>query len=195
MLPFSDACERNKAPILGILQQAFIDLSSVVEVGSGTGQHAVHFARHLPHLAWQPTDRADKLPMLAARVALDGPPNLRSPLELDVTWSSWPFVATDAVFSANTLHIMSWDEVRSFFAGAARLLGRGGLLAVYGPMRYAGRYTSDSNEAFDESLRERFPQGGIRNFEDVAGIAVAEGLALIADNPMPANNQLLLWRR
>jgi SAM-dependent methyltransferase len=194
MLPFSEACERNKEPILGVLGESFAELSTVLEIGSGTGQHAVHFARRLPHLDWQPTDRVENLPALAARVALDGPPNLRSPVELDVTWLSWPFVAADAVFSANTLHIMSWDEVQSFFAGVGRTLGRGGLLAVYGPFRYAGCYTSASNEAFDHSLRERHPQGGIRDFEAVHELAVAEGLRLIADNPMPANNQLLLWQ-
>jgi cyclopropane fatty-acyl-phospholipid synthase-like methyltransferase len=195
MLPFSEACERNKAPILGVLEQAFADLSSVVEIGSGTGQHAVHFARHLPHLAWQPTERAGPLPALAARVALDGPPNLRSPIELDVNWSSWPFVAPDAVFTANTFHIMSWDEVRSFFAGVGRTLSRDGLLAIYGPFRYAGRYTSDSNEAFDRVIRERYPKGGIRDFEALEELATAEQLEFVADNPMPANNQLLLWRR
>jgi cyclopropane fatty-acyl-phospholipid synthase-like methyltransferase len=195
MLPFSEACERNKEPILAVLREAFFDLSSVVEIGSGTGQHAVHFARHLPHLSWQPTERADKLATLAARIALDGPQNLNSPVELDVTWTSWPFVATDAVFTANTFHIMSFDTVRSFFAGAGRTLHRGGLLAVYGPMRYADRYTSDSNAAFDRDIRQRYPQGGIRDFEALHGLATAQHLEFVADHPMPANNQLLLWRR
>lgn len=195
MLPFSEACERNKEPILGVLRESFAELSTVVEIGSGTGQHAAHFARRLPHLDWQPTDRADKLPTLAARVALDGPPNLRSPVELEVTWPSWPFVAADAVFSANTLHIMSWDEVKSFFNGVGRILGRGGRLAIYGPFRYSERYTSDSNELFDRHLRERLPDGGIRDFEAVDQLAAAQGLELVADNTMPANNQLLLWQR
>jgi len=195
MLPFSEACERNKAPILDVLQQAFADVSSVVEIGSGTGQHAVYFARQLPQLAWQPTERSNKLATLAARIALEGPPNLHSPIELDVTWPGWPLVAADAVFTANTFHVMSWDEVCSFFTGVGRTLRSGGLLAVYGPMRYAGRFTSKSNEVFDASIRERYPQGGIRDVEALEGLAAAERLELVADHPMPANNQLLLWRR
>lgn len=195
MLPFSEACERNKEPILAILRGAFADLSSVVEIGSGTGQHAVHFARELPHIDWQPTDRAGKLPTLAARIALDGPPNLCSPIELDVNWPGWPIVATDAVFTANTFHIMSWEEIQSFFAGVGRTLRRGGLLTVYGPFRYAGRYTSESNAVFDQDIRERYPQGGIRDFEAVNELAAAQGLEPLADHRMPANNQLLLWRR
>jgi cyclopropane fatty-acyl-phospholipid synthase-like methyltransferase len=195
MLPFSEACERNKGPILGVLREAFAELSGVVEIGSGTGQHAVHFARQLPHLDWQPTDRAENVAALAMRVALDGPPNLRSPVELDVTSSSWPFVTADAVFSANTLHIMSWEEVTSLFAGVGRTLRRCGLLAVYGPFRYAGGYTSASNALFDQSIRELHPQGGIRDFEAVNELAGAQGLELLADHRLPANNQLLLWRR
>lgn len=195
MLPFSEACERNKDPILEILREAFSGLSGVVEIGSGTGQHAVHFTRQLSHLDWQPTDRVENLATLAARVALDGPPNLRSPVELDVSSSNWPFVGADAVFSANTLHIMSWEEVGAFFRGVGRILGQGGLLAVYGPFRYAGRYTSDSNAAFDRGLRQRNPASGIRDFEALSELAADQGLAPLADHAMPANNQLLLWRR
>jgi hypothetical protein len=195
MLPFSEACERNKEPILGVLREAFAELSGVVEIGSGTGQHAVHFTRRLSHLDWQPTDRTENLATLAARVALDGPPNLRSPVELDVTSSNWPFVRTDAVFSANTLHIMSWGEVGSFFRGVGRILGQGGLLAVYGPFRYAGRYTSESNAAFDRGLRGRNAASGIRDFEAVNELAADQGLTPLADHAMPANNQLILWQR
>lgn len=195
MLPSSEACDRNKDPILAILREAFAGVSGVLEVGSGTGQHAVHFARRLPALDWQPTDRGDWLPGLAARVALEGPPNLRSPVELDVDDDSWPFVAADAVFSANTLHIMSWTSVEAFFRGVGRVLGRDGLLAVYGPFRYGGAFTSDSNADFDRFLRERDPHSGIRDFEAVDALARAQGLALLADHAMPANNQLLLWRR
>jgi SAM-dependent methyltransferase len=195
MLPFSEACERNKDPILGILRDAFAELSAVLEIGSGTGQHAVHFTRRLPHLDWQPTDRAEYLAVLAARIALEGPPNLRSPVALDVSSPAWPFLDIEAVFTANTLHIMSWPEVEAMFRGIGRILGRGGLLAVYGPFRYAGRYTSDSNARFDQDLRARDAAGGIRDFEAVTQLATAQGLALVADNLMPANNQLLLWQR
>ena len=194
MLPFSEACERNKGPILAILRAAFGGLTGVLEIGSGTGQHAVHFTRHMPQLDWQPTDTAEQLPALAARVAREGPPNLRPPVELDVSWPRWPFAQTDAVFSANTLHIMSWECVEALFLGVGRLLREGGLLAVYGPFRYGGRFTAASNAAFDLDLRSRDPASGVRDFEAVDALARAQGLSLEADHVMPANNQLLLWR-
>lgn len=193
-LPCSDACERNKGPILEVLRAAFADRTRVVEIGSGTGQHAVHFARHLPQVQWQPTDRAEYLPDLAARIAAEGPPNLASPVELDVLQEPWPDVRGDAAFSANTLHIMSWPAVEAFFAGLPRVLERGGVLAIYGPFRYGGQFTTDSNAAFDAMLRERDPQSGLRDFEAVNALAEAAGLALVADHAMPANNQLLVWR-
>jgi SAM-dependent methyltransferase len=194
MLPFSEACERNKGPILDVLRRAFADRTRVVEIGAGTGQHAVHFARLLPHLEWQPTDRAEHLPGLAARIAVEGPPNLAPAVELDVLAEPWPAVRGDAVFSANTLHIMSWPAVEAFFAGLPRLLERGGVLAIYGPFRYGGQYTTDSNAAFDAMLRDRDPHSGLRDFEAVNALAEAVGLAFAADHAMPANNQLLVWR-
>lgn len=194
MLPFSEACERNKGPILEALRSAFADRTRVLEIGAGTGQHAVHFASHLPHLVWQPTDRAEHLPGLAARIAEQGAPNLRPPLELDVTQAHWPALDVDGVYSANTLHIMSWAEVESFFSGVGRALREGGVLTVYGPFRYAGRFTTESNAAFDRSLRERDPASGIRDFEAVDTLAFAQGLELRADHSMPANNQLLVWK-
>jgi len=195
VLPHSEACERNKEPILAILREALSDSSSVLEIGSGTGQHAVHFARRLPHLDWQPTDRGESLPALASRVALEGPPNLRTPLALDVNDGNWPFVGVDAVFSANTLHIMPWPSVEALFRAVGRLLGRGGLLLVYGPFRYDGTFTTASNAAFDADLRAGDPTRGIRDFEAVDALARAQGLTLEADHAMPANNQLLAWRR
>ncbi len=194
MLPFSDACERNKEPILEVLRAAFADRRRVVEIGAGTGQHAVHFARQLPHLVWQPTDRAEYLEGLAARVAAEGPPNLLAPVELDVLQEPWPAVRGDAVFSANTLHIMSWAAVEALFAGLPRLLDAGAVLAIYGPFKYAGRFTTPSNAAFDAMLRERDPQSGVRDFEAVDALANAAGLSLSADHALPANNQLLVWR-
>jgi len=195
MLPISEACERNKGPILEILTRALAGSVAVLEIGSGTGQHAVHFARNLPHLTWQPTDRAENLPWLAARIAQEGPANLRQPLELDVARPEWPAVACDVVFSANSLHIMSWPEVEGFFHGIGRVLAAGGLLVVYGPFRYGGTYTSHSNAVFDHDLRERDPASGIRDFEAVDRLAAGVGLGFEADHPMPANNQLLIWRR
>jgi SAM-dependent methyltransferase len=195
MLRFSDACERNKDPILEVLRSLLAGCSNVLEIGSGTGQHAVHFARHLPHLAWQPTDRGEYLAGLVARIGQQGPPNLRLPLEFDVTQPVWPGVVADAVYSANTLHIMSWPEVEAFFSGIGRVLGPGGTLAVYGPFRYRGAFTSASNTNFDRALRERDPASGIRDFEAVAALAAAQQFELLADHAMPANNQLLAWVR
>jgi SAM-dependent methyltransferase len=194
MLPFSDACERNKHPILAVLRGALADRRGVVEIGAGTGQHAVHFARHLSHLVWQPTDRGEYLEGLVARVAAEGPPNLLAPVELDVLQEPWPPVRGDAVFSANTLHIMSWPAVEALFAGLPRVLEAGGVLAIYGPFRYGGQFTTASNAAFDAMLRERDTQSGVRDFEAVDALARNAGLSLVADHAMPANNQLLVWR-
>ncbi len=194
-LPYSEACERNRHSILGVLRTAFADRHRVLEIGAGTGQHAVHFARHLPWLAWLPTDRREYLVGLAARVASEGPPNLAPAVELDVLAAPWPRFESDAAFSANTLHIMSWRAVESLFAGVGSMLPAGGVLAVYGPFHYGGRATSDSNAAFDAMLRERDPGSGVREFEAVDALAQAAGLALQADHAMPANNRLLVWRR
>lgn len=196
MLPFSEACERNKDPILAVLREVFRDVSNVLEVGSGTGQHAVYFARQLPWLTWQPTDRRDHLPTLAQRIREEGPANLLEPLELDVlSPGSLQAPGPDAVFSANTLHIMSPDAVAAFVCMAGRVLRPGGVLAVYGPFRYAGRFTSESNAEFDAWLRERDPDRGIRDAEEVDRLALEQGLTLAADHAMPANNQLRVWRR
>jgi len=193
VLPFSEAAERNRQPILEILRGVLVQRRHVVEIGAGTGQHAVHFALELPHLQWQPTDRAEYLPGLAARIALEGSANLRPPIELDVAQPDWPSFTADAVYSANTLHIMSWPEVEAFFCGVGRILEDGGVLAVYGPFRYGGSFTTESNAAFDRSLRGRDPASGIRDFEGVDALAAAQGLELQADHAMPANNQLLTW--
>jgi len=195
MLAFSEAGERNKQPILGVLLDELAASSRVLEIGSGTGQHAVHFARNMRHLEWQPTDRAEYLPDLAARIAEEGTPNLLAPLELDVQHGQWPQVTADAVYSANTLHIMSWPEVEAFFSGVGHTLAAGGVLVVYGPFRYAGRFTTESNAAFDRSLRERDPASGIRDIEAVNRLAETQGFARTADHAMPANNQLLVWAR
>ena len=194
MLPHSEACERNKRPILGVLIEALRDASSVLEIGSGTGQHAVHFATHLPHLVWQPTDRREYLPGLSARVRLEGPSNLHAPLELDVFSERWPETTFDAVFTANTLHIMSWPEVEALLSGATARLAPGGRLLIYGPFRYGGRYTSHSNAVFDEQLRARDPASGIRDFEAVDELACSASMAVEADHAMPANNRLIIWR-
>lgn len=191
----SEACERNKGPILGYLRTALAGARSVLEVGSGTGQHAVHFASALPHLAWQPTDVGANLDMLRARFAAEAPANVLAPVALDVHALPWPVGAVDAVFTANTLHIVDADGVEAFFRGVGQVLRAGGTLCVYGPFRYRGGFTTPSNAAFDADLRARDAGSGIRDFERVAALAGAQGLALVADHSMPANNQLLHFRR
>jgi SAM-dependent methyltransferase len=195
MLTLSEACERNKGPILAVLREELADSTRVLEVGSGTGQHAVHFAAGLPRLLWQPSELAENLPPLAERIRLQGGANLRAPLALDVRDEPWPVAAVDAVFSANTLHIMAWSAVREFFRGVGAVLVPSGVLCVYGPFRFGGRHTSDSNAAFDHYLRERDPESGVRDFEALDAEAQAHGLRSAADHAMPANNRTLVWRR
>ncbi len=193
MLPFSAACERNKDPILEVLRLRFADRTQVLEIGSGTGQHAVYFARELGHLAWHPTEQLVYLADLTERVKTEGPANLRVPTLLDVRQAVWPVRGADAVFTTNTLHIMSWPEVMALFKGIATVLAPGGVLCIYGPFRYAGRYTSDSNEEFDRMLQERDPESGLRDIEAVSLLADQYGLHLDADLDLPANNRLLAF--
>jgi SAM-dependent methyltransferase len=195
MLPVSEACERNKGPILAVLARELAAQHAVLEIASGTGQHAVHFATHLRHLTWQPSEVPAQLPPLIERIACEAPPNLRAPVALDVRDDPWPVAPVDAVFSANSLHIMDSCAVREFFRGAGQQLRAGGVLCVYGPMRYRGAYTSASNAQFDAWLKARDPLSGIRDFEALDALAIEQGLKLHADHAMPANNQTLVWRR
>jgi SAM-dependent methyltransferase len=193
--PFSEACERNQGPILAVLREVLAERALVLEIGSGTGQHAVHFAHGLPHLTWQASDLAQHLPGIRAWRNEAALHNLPEPIELDLDQSSWPDVHADAVFTANTLHIVSWPQVQRLFKNVARLLPTRGVLAVYGPFNYGGRYTAQSNARFDVMLRERDPASGIRNFEDVDRLAREQGLVLERDVAMPANNRTLVWVR
>jgi cyclopropane fatty-acyl-phospholipid synthase-like methyltransferase len=195
MLVTAESCERNKGPILEVLQRELLAARSLLEIGSGTGEHAVHFAAHLPGLTWQASEVPALLPALAARLGLAGADKLPAPLALDVRNLPWPAGPVDAVFSANTLHIMGMDSVRDFFRGAGAVLGPQGVLCVYGPFNYRGRFTSDSNAQFDAWLRARDAHSGIRDFETLDALARGAGLALHADHAMPANNRTLVWRR
>jgi cyclopropane fatty-acyl-phospholipid synthase-like methyltransferase len=195
MLPFSEACERNKDPILEVLRVAFAQQMQVLEIGSGTGQHAVHFAAHLTHLTWHPTEQLAYLADLASRIKLEGTRNLRAPTVLDVKQSIWPLRSVDAIFSANTLHIMGWTEVEAMFRGVDAVLSPHGVICIYGPFRYAGRYTSDSNRDFDLMLKERDPASGLRDLTDVGSLAGRHALRLKIDHDMPANNRLLEFTR
>ena len=191
MLPYSEACERNKQPILEVLRGAFASCRHVLEIGSGTGQHAVYFAAGLSQLTWHPTEQLKYLPDLEARIKQEGGPNLRPPALLDVKQAVWPVRTVDAVFTANTLHIMSWAEVRELFRGLGATLGFGGIFCVYGPFRYDGRYTSASNRDFDRMLQERDPLSGLRDLAAINPLAAQYGLGLKVDHDLPANNRLL----
>ncbi|MEH6557569.1 MAG: DUF938 domain-containing protein [Oceanicoccus sp.] len=190
--PFSQACDNNKASILTVLQKHLADADFVLEVGSGTGQHAVHFARHLPHLTWQPADRPEYIDGINLWRDSEPLDNLLRPLQLDVN-QPWPIESVAAVFSANTLHIMGWLEVEKFFHGIDEILENKGVLCVYGPFNYQGQFTSDSNSQFDQWLKDRDPLSGIRDFEAINALAVSSGLTLVADYPMPSNNRCLVW--
>lgn len=193
--PFSQACENNRRPILEILARHLADVRMVLEIGSGTGQHAVYFGEHLPHLIWQTSDRRAYHEGIEAWVTEAGLDNVRPPMDLDVMVEPWPVDTADAVFSANTAHIMSWPMVVEFVAGVGRVLPPGGSFLLYGPFSYGGVHTSESNEQFNRSLKSQDPAMGIRDFEAVEALASEAGMALVEDNAMPANNRLLVWRR
>lgn len=192
--PYSAASERNQEPILTVLREHFADRKNVLEIGSGTGQHAVHFASALPQLQWQTSDRIENHEGIHLWLAEAELQNVIAPLDLDVT-GRWPTMRYDAVYSANTLHIMSWAEVQHMFAQLAQVLSDDAKLAIYGPFNYNGRFTSESNAAFDASLRAAVPHRGIRDFEAVDELAKRIGLELLEDRAMPANNRCLIWQR
>lgn len=193
--PISPSCERNQEPILAILREVLAQSVEVLEIGSGTGQHAVFFARHLPHLQWQTSDMPDQHPGIHAWIADAALPNVRAPLNLDVDAQVWPVRDVDAVFSANTVHIVAWPQVQHMFQGVGRTLKPGGFFCLYGPLNYAGKFTSDSNAQFDVWLKQRDARSGIRDFEALDALAQAEGMVLAQDVVMPANNRMLVWRK
>jgi cyclopropane fatty-acyl-phospholipid synthase-like methyltransferase len=193
--PFAESSEQNKHAILAVLQQLFTKPGQVFEIGSGTGQHAIYFAEQLPHLHWQPSDIADQIPGMQLWFDEVNNPRILPPLVLDVEASDWPSSNTDYVFTANTLHIVSWSQVEAMFKGVAQLLKSGGLFAQYGPFNYQGAYTSESNARFDQWLKQRDPDSGIRDFEDLVRLAEENGMVLYGDFEMPANNRILVWRK
>ena len=190
-LPFSQACENNKRPILAVLRRHLRPARSVLEIGAGTGQHAEYFAGQFSGLDWQTSDTGANLPVLRPRIQRAGLPG---PIAIDVDEANWNCASFDAVFSANVLHIVAAASVENFFSGLGPHLRPDGLLLVYGPFRYRGAHTSPSNAQFNRWLRQRDPASGIRDFEWVNGLAETVGLALVEDNAMPANNRLLVWR-
>lgn len=193
--PFSPSSERNRDPILGVLRHEFADRRLVLEVGSGTAQHAVHFAQALPHLVWQCSDQDEYLDGARAWLGEAALHNTPAPLMLNVNQPQWPPGPFDAVYTANTLHIMGWDEVQTLFRRLPEVLAADAKLVVYGPFNYAGAFTSPSNAAFDARLKSDDPKRGIRDFEAVDALANSAGLRLIQDHAMPANNRCLVWQR
>jgi SAM-dependent methyltransferase len=190
------ATKRNREPILAVLQRGLPQTGTVLEVASGTGQHAIYFAEQLPHLTWQPSELDPKgLASIRAWAAESQLSNLRPPLQLDVCDSTWPIERCDALFSANMIHISPWPAALGLLSGASRTLPPSGLLFLYGPFRIGGQQTAPSNEAFDQDLRRRDPSWGIRDLERVSECAREQGLEIIDRVEMPANNQTLVFRR
>ncbi|KAA6183588.1 DUF938 domain-containing protein [Thiohalocapsa marina] len=192
--PFYPASEENKAPILAVLEPLFATVGQVLEVGSGSGQHAVHFAAAMPHLVWQCSDVDDALPGIRLWLQEANLPNLPAPLSLDVD-GPWPATTFDAAYSANTAHILSLPQMERLFLGLGRLLPAGAPFALYGPFSDGGVHTSDSNARFDRMLRQQDPASGVRDLDDLRRFADAAGLVLEQDIAMPVNNRTLVWRR
>lgn len=192
--PFSQACLNNRDAILHQLSFLLTDKQSVLEVGSGTGQHAVYFSEHLPHIQWQTSDLPENHSGIGAWIASDGHKNCLAPLDLNVAETHWHIAERyDAVFTANTLHIMSWEQVCQFYSHVVQVLKKGSLFIVYGPFNYQGSYTSDSNARFDEWLKLDNPNKGIRDIEAVNSLAEQHGFQWLGDYEMPANNRLQVW--
>lgn len=192
--PYSQACENNKNYILKVLQPALQNAVSVLEIGSGTGQHSVFFAQQLPHLQWYTSDREvnhQGIKLWHDEVKLA---NLHPPLLLDLN-DPWPVNKVDAIYTANTFHIVSWELITRFFAAVKQHLNVQGIVCVYGPFKYKGEFTSPSNKEFNSMLQSRDPLSGIRDFEAVEQLAIQSGLKLLSDTMMPANNQLLIFKR
>lgn len=193
--PFSQACQNNRQPILERIKAVFTEPATILEIGTGTGQHAVYFAAELSHLTWQPSDRPGGAGHSLGWIQEAALANIRPPLELDVSLGSWPVDTIDGAYSANTAHIMSWEEVEAMFAGLAKRLIAGGLFCLYGPFNYEGQFTSDSNRLFDRHLRSQAAHMGIRNMDDMLELAGRVRFGLESDFELPANNRLLVWRK
>lgn len=193
--PYSESCDQNREVILSVIQPVLASSSELLEIGSGTGQHAVYFSEYMPHLQWQTSDRKQYHDGIIAWIEDSDVNNVAMPIELDVTTSEWPQQRYDAVFTANTLHIMSDEDTTNFFTGVGRVIKDDADLLVYGPFNYAGRYTSESNERFDAWLKSRDIQSGIKDFEFIELLASDNGMSLIEDHAMPANNRILHFRK
>ncbi len=189
--PYSESCDQNKEVILSVISPLFLPFSNVLEIGSGTGQHALYFSEKMPQLIWHTSDCQSYLDGINAWVSSAGVLNVKPPFELNVSTSQWPELDVDAVFTANSVHIMHQQDVVNLINGASNLLNSHGSLVIYGPFNYQRRYTSQSNERFDQWLKDRDPLSGIKHFEEVEALASANEMQLVMDYEMPANNRLL----
>lgn len=195
-IPFSEAADRNKEPILKVLKDVIRkNHVRLLEVGAGTGQHAVFFAPQFPNLLWTATEQGENLKVLNRRLQEANIYNLTSPHKLKVGEDSIPNRTYDVVFTANTFHIMHWKECKTLMKELSGALQEGGLVVIYGPFNYGGKFTSVSNEEFDKYLKSNDPSSGIRSFEDVANAMTKHGFELVKDYEMPANNRTLVFRR
>lgn len=193
--PYAESCDQNREPILAVIRPLLQESQNVLEIGSGTGQHAIYFGAQLPQLRWYTSDRREYHSGIQAWLEDAALPNVLPPFELDVLRSSWPALAVDAIFSANTTHIMHWPEVEALFTGAGTLLPSGGRFLLYGPFSFSGQHSSDSNLQFDQRLRARDPMSGVRDFDDLNRIAAEAGLEFRHNYEMPVNNRILFWQK
>lgn len=200
MKPYSGACDQNRGPILTVLKTLLTteqqrDGPTVLEVGTGTGQHAVYFAEALPGVTWQCSDQQQYHQGIMMWLDEAKLPNLLPPFSLNVSENGWPQQQFDLIYSANVMHIMHWQNVVDLFTQGAKCIKPNGLMVCYGPFNFDDQYTSTSNAQFDQSLRMRDPESGIRNFEDIEKLAKEAGLIFLYNYEMPANNRLLVWQK
>jgi cyclopropane fatty-acyl-phospholipid synthase-like methyltransferase len=195
MLNYSPSCERNQSVILAELMTIFSARQQVLELGSLSGQHAIHFSKNMPSITWQPSDLHENIKALKQNITDALLTNCQSPMVLDVADKhQWPDSQYEAIFTANTLHIMSWQHVEELFKNINKVCQKGTLLCIYGPFKYQGKYTSASNENFQSWLKNRDIESGIRDFEKINELAVKQGFVFVSDKNMPANNQLITWQ-
>jgi len=196
MKPYAESCEINQGPILEVLSRLFAQRRQVLELASGTGQHAVHFGRALPHLIWQTSELAENHGGIQAWLDEAQLRNVLAPVHIDANDNQWLLTQPyDAIFNANTVHILSCPEVEKLFDGIGRVLAPGGILCLYGPFNYDGKFTSESNARFDVWLKSRNPLSGVRDVADLDALAARQGMTLLEDIEMPINNRTLVWRR
>ena len=193
--PYADSCDQNRDAILNIIQPLLLNSKSVLEIGSGTGQHAAYFSERLPHLIWNSSDRVENIEGIKLWLSENNTKKSPPPVELDVTQETWPEISFDTVFTANTCHIMNQQSVEIMFKHIGDLLPDDGQLIIYGPFNYHQQYTSLSNQQFDQWLKLRNPESSIRNFEELNNLAKKAEMTLVADYEMPANNRILHWKK